>query len=863
MGNRVIFNGPNMPRTESAHLAGVFRGWGDVASVTPETGDALIRLGYATPFNAAMSAAPRSVSMHAGDVACKDAPSKKAVGLWVVTPTKGGRPADLDRTIAALALEAGANVTINVVLDGECAETERVLGWWAAHLAGKPCTFKVHTCGVGNPNSARDVAIRKAPADAVIVEVDDHDEPVPCALARIAAAFQSDATQAVYADHYVVDRTNRLMRVERLDDFTPHCFQTFAPSRGIRAFRKSLYMAVGGYRRDEYPAGDFWLWLRFAEYCNQDAAAFVHIADPLARFKVCENSISLSESGAQARSCERAVLAAISGTLLPRMADGNGEPPLPDYGNVQSERIGDPAPYRGAIIVVPCCKSQRHVPKLLASMTEPERRTVVLVSNGDGRYDVDACQIVLGENTGFAHACNVGARSCDCRYVCYLNADVECKPGWLDALIDEIENQPGTGMVGGRQYDGRGKIHSCGSVWDYGTQHFEHVIRHQTPGNQSEWTQARDVDAITASCILMPRGVVDQVGGFDERYRIGYWEDSDLCMAVRNAGYRIRFTPASEVVHHHGHSGRCNHEFYKQNAALCKGRWIESGLVDKFARQRGERPHGGDVVACYIALNEAEYIAASIESVYDFADRIIVVEGGNDYAVGAGMCGPDKRSTDGTIEAVKAVADPQGKIELISGQWANKEEQRNAYASRLKPGDWMILVDADEVFYEAGLWRLSALMHQHDVISPGFDLFWNNFQTVARGVWDRFPQIKAVKWQEGYRYRDHNCPCDKDGALISRHVFKTSERLYAHYAWVKPIEKLRQKAAYYERQPGARERIRPQYMDKVFIPWRTDPDRVITMFGSHPFGDGTAEPFMGRHPEPMDRRIRNGEYVWE
>jgi len=231
--------------------------------------------------------------------------------------------------------------------------------------------------------------------------------------------------------------------------------------------------------------------------------------------------------------------------------------------------------------------------------------------------------------------------------------------------------------------------------------------------------------------------------------------------------------------------------------------------------------------------------------------------------VGAGMCGPDKRSTDGTIEAVKAVDDPQNKIELITGQWANKEEQRNAYASRLRPGDWMILVDADEVFYEAGLWRLSALMHQHDVISPGFDLFWNDFSTVARGVWDRFPQIKAVKWREGYRYRDHNCPCDKDGALISRNVYKTPERLYAHYAWVKPMEKLRQKAAYYERQPGARERFRPQYIDKVFIPWRRDPARIISTFGSHPFGGGTADPFLGRHPEPMARRIRNGELAWE
>ena len=177
MGNRVIFNGPKMPQDKAAHVAGVFRTFGDVATLPEDKRDSVIRQGYAAPYNAAMRAVPRSASMLGGDV------SKKVQGLWVVTPTKGGRSADLDRTIAALAMEAGANVTLNIVLDGECAETVKVLDWWAAHLANKPCTFNVHHSDAHNPNMARDAAIRKAPADAVVVEVDDHDEPVPHALA--------------------------------------------------------------------------------------------------------------------------------------------------------------------------------------------------------------------------------------------------------------------------------------------------------------------------------------------------------------------------------------------------------------------------------------------------------------------------------------------------------------------------------------------------------------------------------------------------------------------------------------------------------------------------------------------------------
>ena len=156
-------------------------------------------------------------------------------------------------------------------------------------------------------------------------------------------------------------------------------------------------------------------------------------------------------------------------------------------------------------------------------------------------------------------------------------------------------------------------------------------------------------------------------------------------------------------------------------------------------------------------------------------------------------------------------------------------------------------------------------MHNHDIIQPGFALFWNNISTVGTGVWNDYPQVKAVRWREGYRYRDHNCPCDADGkpvtAIVKPH--RTAEQLYAHYSWVKPIEKLRQKAAYYEQQPGARERIRPNYIDTVFLPWRERQKEIVERFGTHPFGNGGAERFTGVHPEPIARRIVAGEFKWD
>ncbi len=772
-------------------LHGVFRAPGEDAEMRQADAEDAIRRGLARPLRDTAVSGPTATTAIRQHEALRKASrvgqAKKAEGggpnaegppLFVVTPTKGGRAEDLDRTLASLCFEAPPGVAICVVLDGpnDHGTTERVVKWWEERLRGSRNTPNVqlrvsrHSARHG-VNRSRMKAIQEAPANAVIVEVDDHDVPEPGALNKVREVFLNKSIRALYADYYIADARDRLVRRKRLESYWDGLFLKVCPSNGLRAYRKSLYVAVGGYREHEYPAGDYFLWLRFAAYLEDVPKAFAFVPEPLSRFKMCSDSISVTHAKEQAMMQDRAVLAAMTGTILPGQRVPTEETAgLPDYRHVTETGRGSWRPYRDTAIVVPCFKSANYVPGLLASMGE-EQEAVILVSDGDGEYELgETAQIVLSENTGFAHACNVGARRTRSKYICFLNADVEVKPGWLDAMIEEMESSAAAdiAIVGNRQLDGQGRIHSCGSEFSWKTRNFDHVCRDEWPAGQPEWHTARDLDMITASCWLIRRDVFEAMGGFDERFRRGYWEDTDLCMKIRRAGYRIRFTPRSQITHFQGRSGGSVHRYHRQNAQLCRSRWVDTGLVDKFAKRRGRRPHGGQIVACYIVLNEEEFIQASLESIYDFADRIIIVEGGNDYAVAAGLCGPDKCSTDATVEQIRAFPDPEEKIELLQGEWTDKVEQRNAYARLLRPGDWMLLMDGDEVFFDRGIWRLSALMHEREVIQPRFYLFWNDFMTVGTGVWDAYPQVKVVKWREGYHYRDHNCPCDGDGGLIVR-----------------------------------------------------------------------------------------------
>ena len=517
-------------------------------------------------------------------------------------------------------------------------------------------------------------------------------------------------------------------------------------------------------------------------------------------------------------------------------------------------------------VIIPLYRSERFIAPLMESLRGSDATPfeTIFVSDGDGQPDVPGKMVVLPENGGFACAVNEGARHAAERFICLLNADVEVHENWLAPMVQLIESSADIGVVGNRNLKPNGRIDSVGSEFSYATGNFEHVLLDAEDTPSCERDRIAERDMITASCLLVRRAVWEELGGMDERYRIGYFEDADFCMRVRSAGLRILYCPDSVITHHKNHSNAGRHAHYEENRRLFHSRWVETGMVDKFAVARGRKVREGNVVACYIVLNEEEYIQASIESVYPLADRIIIVEGGNDYAVAAGLCGPDKRSTDATIDRIKAIDDPGGKIELIQGAWKDKAQQRQEYAKRLTPGDWMLLMDGDEVFYANAIWRLSYLMRQHDVILPAFDLLWNDFETVGTGVWDEFPQVKVVRWREGYHYRDHNCPCDARGRLIVRNARRPNvpERLYAHYAWVKPIEKLRRKAAYYERQPGAAAHMRRSYIDDVFLAWQMHPRATVEKHGTHPFGGGGADVFRGEHPEPIRRRLEAGEFNW-
>ena len=173
-----------------------------------------------------------------------------------------------------------------------------------------------------------------------------------------------------------------------------------------------------------------------------------------------------------------------------------------------------------------------------------------------------------------------------------LNNDTEPQPGWLEALLAIAERDPATGAVGaklvypdGRLQEAGGIVFADASGWNYG--------RGGDP-NDPRFSFVREVDYCSAACLLVPRAVWDEVGGFDERYAPAYYEDTDLCFAVRERGLKVVYQPAAVIVHHEGATaGTDTATGFKQhqvtNRERFRAKWADA-LRDAGSAASGARP---------------------------------------------------------------------------------------------------------------------------------------------------------------------------------------------------------------------------------------------------------------------------------
>jgi GT2 family glycosyltransferase len=184
---------------------------------------------------------------------------------------------------------------------------------------------------------------------------------------------------------------------------------------------------------------------------------------------------------------------------------------------------------------------------------------VIVVDNasGDGTpawLEATAARALLpmtvvanAHNAGFAAANNQAAARARGDILVFLNNDCVVVPGWLETLIAHLDRDPSLGLVGPVTNSGGNAEAQLGTRYA----DLDGMRRFADDYTRAHAGELIDVAMLPLFCAAMSRARFAAVGGLDERYGLGLFEDDDLAMAVRRAGFRVAL--ARDVfVHHYG-----------------------------------------------------------------------------------------------------------------------------------------------------------------------------------------------------------------------------------------------------------------------------------------------------------------------
>jgi len=161
----------------------------------------------------------------------------------------------------------------------------------------------------------------------------------------------------------------------------------------------------------------------------------------------------------------------------------------------------------------------------------------------------------------FSALCNRAAERAEGQVLVFLNNDTEAmRPDWLAKLMGWAI-RPDIGAVGAKLLYPSGRLQHAGLVLGLGgcAAHIDSGARPSYASYLDRIQVPHEVSAVTGACLAVERRKFDAIGGFDaERYPIELG-DIDLCLRLRQRGWKTVFTPEAVLKHHESATrGRSN-----------------------------------------------------------------------------------------------------------------------------------------------------------------------------------------------------------------------------------------------------------------------------------------------------------------
>ena len=429
---------------------------------------------------------------------------------------------------------------------------------------------KIDNAGIAaNTNAAAQLA------EGPYLALADHDDELaPHAIYTMGRAIaEGEAAgakpQFLYSDEALFRRTPKDAYVGHFKpDYAPEYLMACNYICHLAVFEKSLFEAVGGERPACDGAQDHDLFLRMIDEMQRHdpAAAPVHLPQVLYYWRVHAASTS-GGTGAKPYVVQAAQKAVADHLTAAGRKGSVEEGKFSGLCHVRWE-LPDPQPL--VSILIPNKDHTDDLEKCLHSLyarTNYDRFEVIVIENNStdkATFDYyktlpqryEDCRVVRYEGGfNFSAINNFGRKAAKGDFLLLLNNDVEIlSHDWLGEMVGEA-SQPGVAACGAMLYYPDDTIQHAGVITGLGgyAGHSHKYHRRGASGYMFRLATVQDYSAVTAACLLVRTEVYDALNGLDEEFTVAF-NDVDFCLRIREAGWRIAWTPYAELYHYESKS---------------------------------------------------------------------------------------------------------------------------------------------------------------------------------------------------------------------------------------------------------------------------------------------------------------------
>lgn len=456
-----------------------------------------------------------------------------------------------------------------------------------------------------------------AMASGEFVVLLDHDDTIePDALAVVRAAIEEHPdVDYVYSDEDKVDEQGVVFDTFLKPDWSPERLRSQNYCTQLSVIRRSLVTEIGGFRDGYDGSQDHDLVLRVGERARRVA----HV--PRVLYHWCATAGSTA-ADADAKPYAREAGRRAVQDHMDRIGVGATVERLATPGHFRVRRVlPDPAPL--VSIVIPTAGTarpvwgvdtplvQRCLRSLVEHTTYPNWEAVIVVdpvTPSSVRAALERwraadprIRLVDGEGSfNFSARVNQGVAARTGPLVLLLDDDTQVEStDWLETLVG-FTLESDVGAVGAKLLYADGTLQHGGHLYSRHPLHIFHGYAGDDPGPFGLLEIDREVSGVTGACLLTPRSVWEELGGFDEAFAVAF-NDVDYCLRVRESGRRIIWTPHAVLYH-----------FESQTRPGNASSAEDALVVERWQHVLDRDPYGNPG----LAVGQAEWVSANRTSTW-------------------------------------------------------------------------------------------------------------------------------------------------------------------------------------------------------------------------------------------------------